>query len=178
MLTGARVAQMIARGDFLGFQHGDHVDARHAYADREESAPAVLVQIGYLIVHDVTTWLPKGFARNDFTRLLTLEFKENPAVEYVSEDRSGMSMWPESLVRGRHLDQLCHHVCALGYPWRSNAEEVGNLRVSTSQHSWSAFLLVARHRSCGYRTHDADKTVAIRGSGCPAEIDPARFACR
>ena len=80
VLAGARVAQMVAGGDLLRFEHGDHVHARSTNAHREKPGPALRVEICHLVVHHVPAGFPKRLTRNDFAGLLPLELEEDPAI--------------------------------------------------------------------------------------------------
>lgn len=107
------MAQGISRRDLLRLQHGDHVDAGSADAHRKEAAPAGGVQVPHLIVHHVAAWFPKSLTRSNFSGGLSLELKEDSALQYVTEYRSRMSVWPWSGIRGE-LDELCHRQRARG----------------------------------------------------------------
>src|SRR5215213_5925438 len=125
---------MIAGRSLFRCEHGDHVHARSADAYRKESAPAAGVQIDNLVVHDVAAGLPECLPRNHFPRLLTLEFEEDLAVQYVTENRSGVPMWREPSVCWREFDELRHRMRTLGYPRGSDAQKICDLRVSCGQH--------------------------------------------
>ena len=96
--------------------------------------PSVCVQIRNLVVHDVAARFPERLARNDFPGFFALQLKENPALQYVSENRPGVAMRRESGVGRREFDELCHRMRTLGNGGGSGAEEIGDLDVSFSQH--------------------------------------------
>ena len=73
-------------------------------------------------MHHVAAWLPKSLTRSNFSGGLSLELKEDSALQYVTEYRSRMSVWPWSGVRRGKLDELCHCVCALGDWGRGDAQ--------------------------------------------------------
>src|SRR5262249_36155064 len=134
VLAHARVTQRVTGGDLVRLEHGDHVDAWSANAHRQEPAPAIRVEIRHLVVHQIAAGLPKRLTRNDFTGLLPLELEEDPAFQYVPENRPGMAMRPRPGVCGRELDELRHRVCPLGNPGWGDAQKIGDLGVSCSQH--------------------------------------------
>jgi hypothetical protein len=125
---------MIAGRDLLGCQHGDHVDAGSADAHRKKPAPIARVQIRHLVVHDIAARLPERFSRNDLSWLITLKLEQDPAFEYVTENRSGMAMRRQPGVCGWKFDELCHRMRTLGNPGRGHAQQIGDVDVSCNQH--------------------------------------------
>jgi len=85
-------------------------------------------------VHDIATRLPECLPCNDFPRLLTLEFEEDLALQYVTENRSGVAMRCKPSVCGREFDELCHRMRTFRYPRRSDAYKICDLRVPCGQH--------------------------------------------
>src|ERR1700758_4072995 len=102
--TCAGVAQVVSRVNLLRCEHGDHLDSRRAYANREKPAPPVRIKVGHLIVHDITPRLPKCLAGNDLTRLLALDLEQDAALKQVAEHRPGMAVRRQTGISGRQLD--------------------------------------------------------------------------
>ncbi len=64
-------------------------------------------------MHHFATGLPKGLTRTNFSGCVSLELEADPALQYVAEYRSRVTMWLRSGIGGWNLDELCHRVCTL-----------------------------------------------------------------
>ena len=130
VLSDAGMAQTVTCHDLFWFEHRDHLDAGSADTHREKPAPAARVQIANLVVHDVAAGFPKSLACNDFARRFPFDLEEDPALQYVAENRSGMTMRRESRVGGRQLDKLCHRMRTLWDPARGDAQKICDFGVA------------------------------------------------